>query len=269
MRLTSIYRQVHTNTCEDIYIWLAGLGYLNLNLHNYSFRSSDTWCALTWLFCELLYLLYDCRLRQFTGLDQFVDVVVGGEHSWILEILKFCAFNERLLAVDAILTVLGGPHVLEESQDVRIIRSGLAKLIQLAEIDGKFGINHKVLRGNLHATTNMLHTLRLSKILTDSAALTQDCCRGHTWRGSHTSGKWASRDSSHSPSWASVGQIPSRGVTEADCRRGRSWTAAARSWAPYGNSGTCSCSPATGASWPCQVLPCQLLTTHPRSSANS
>lgn len=128
-------------------------------------------------------------LRQSTSLDQFVDVVVGGEHSWILEILKFFAFNERLLTVNAILTVLGGPHVFEESQDVRIIRCGLTQFVQFTEIDEKFGINHNVLCEHLHATADTLHTFRLSQILTDSAAQIRDCCRAHTLRDSHTSSK--------------------------------------------------------------------------------
>lgn len=73
--------------------------------------------------------LASCVLRQFAGLHQFVDVVVSGEHCWIFEILEFFAFHERLLAVDAILAILGGAHILEEAQDVWIIGGRLAQFI--------------------------------------------------------------------------------------------------------------------------------------------
>lgn len=70
------------------------------------------------------------RLRQLAGLDQFVDVVVGGQHCRVLEVLQLLALGEGLVAVDAVLTVLRRSHVLEESQDVRVVGSRLPQLVQ-------------------------------------------------------------------------------------------------------------------------------------------
>lgn len=116
-----------------------------------------------------------CCLRQFTSLNQFVDVVVGGEHSWILEILKFFAFNERLLAVNAILAVLGGPHVLEESQDVRIIRCGLTQFVQFTENDGKLGIKSQCFMRTVYSYTQQ----RTCCILLGSREYSPTQLRGH------------------------------------------------------------------------------------------
>lgn len=109
---------------------------LKLNLHNYSYRHQHLGCPGLDS-CELspfarlarLLGLASCVLRELAGLHQFVDVVVCGEHCWIFEILEFFAFHERLLAVDAILAILGGAHVLEEAQDVWVIGGRLAQFI--------------------------------------------------------------------------------------------------------------------------------------------
>jgi len=75
-------------------------------------------------------MTFQPRLRQLAGLDQFVDVVVGGQHGRVLEVLQLFALCKGLVTVDPILAVLCCPHVLEEPQDVRVVGRRFPQLVE-------------------------------------------------------------------------------------------------------------------------------------------
>lgn len=65
-------------------------------------------------------------------MDEFVDLVVGFHHRRRYRLPAVEAGGVGPDAVEPVLPVLGGLHVLEEPQDVRIVRRRLPKLVQLS-----------------------------------------------------------------------------------------------------------------------------------------
>jgi len=72
---------------------------------------------------------------ELPGLHELVDVLISSQHRLILLqgliLAGVRAVGKNVLALDAVLTVLGGLHVPEETQDVRIVAAGLPELVQL------------------------------------------------------------------------------------------------------------------------------------------
>lgn len=71
-------------------------------------------------------------LLHFSGLYQFIDVVVCGEHSRLLGIGETGAFFMSIMAVLSVLTVSSCTHILEETQYLHIIRCWFPQFIQLS-----------------------------------------------------------------------------------------------------------------------------------------
>lgn len=73
---------------------------------------------------------------DLSGLNELINILVCREHRLILlQALIFTSVRTiriDLFALDAILAVLGGLHVSEETQNVGIIAAGFPQLIQLS-----------------------------------------------------------------------------------------------------------------------------------------
>lgn len=61
-------------------------------------------------------------LLHFSGLYQFINVVVCGEHSRLLGIVETGAFFIHIMAVLSVLSVSRRTHILEETQYLHIVR---------------------------------------------------------------------------------------------------------------------------------------------------
>lgn len=69
---------------------------------------------------------------QFPGVDQLVDVVVGGQHGRPgRRVQRDRTPRVGAVAPHAVLAVLSRFHVPEEPQDLRIVRRRLPQLVQL------------------------------------------------------------------------------------------------------------------------------------------
>lgn len=72
---------------------------------------------------------------DLSSLNKLVDVLIRRQHRLIL-LLSLILASVRttcvdILALNTVLTVLGGLHVPEETQDVGIVAAGLPQLVQL------------------------------------------------------------------------------------------------------------------------------------------
>lgn len=91
-------------------------------------------------FSSLRRLVVDCLIGslamavqlEFPSLDQLVDIVVRGEHRRLLWIFETGALFVRLLTALSILAVSSGSHVLEESQNLHVVRRRLSQFVQLS-----------------------------------------------------------------------------------------------------------------------------------------
>lgn len=71
-------------------------------------------------------------LLHISGLYQFIDVIVCGEHSRLLGISKTGTFFIYIMAALSILSFTRRTHVLEESQYLNVIGRWLPQLVQFS-----------------------------------------------------------------------------------------------------------------------------------------
>lgn len=69
---------------------------------------------------------------KFSGLNQFIDIVVCGQHGWLFCISEIGTFFIGIMAILSILTIASCTHIFKESQYFHIVRCWFSQFIQFS-----------------------------------------------------------------------------------------------------------------------------------------